>query len=114
LQVNDNYGTAEEGDKFVFARLNADENMTNNMTRLSILMDTKKIFEHLFKVEGVSQAVLKWQLPLVDQYGNEQLGEVLRVEINKEIADKINWENFDYKNIPNISLDYFEHPAFNN
>lgn len=111
LDINENYGTEEDGDKLIIANINASENLTNNMTKKGILIDSAKIFENLFKINNISEVTLNWDFPLVDQYGNEEIGTILRVTIDKEIVKKINWENFNNDNLANISKEYWEHPA---
>ena len=111
LQVNDNLGTPDKTDKIIIAKLYADENLTTNMTRDGILMDSKDLFQELFKHKEISETVLMWNLTLVDQYGNESVDTVLKVGLDRATADKINWKNFHYKNFENIAPQYFVHPA---
>ncbi len=111
LQVNDNLGTPDKTDKIIIAKLYADENLTTNMTRDGILMDSKDLFQEMFKHKEISEAVLMWNLTLVDQYGNESVDTVLKVGLDRATADKINWKNFYYKNFENIAPQYFVHPA---
>ncbi|ARK32315.1 hypothetical protein [Halalkalibacter krulwichiae] len=114
LAVNNHAGTDDPDDKIVIARMNANENLTTNMTRTSILRDSAEVFEELFLIDEVEQVSLMWFLPLTDTYGNVSPGEVLRVEIDREIAERINWDNFDTANFRSIALQYTEHPAFQN
>ncbi|KQC46316.1 hypothetical protein AP057_08415 [Geobacillus sp. Sah69] len=111
LQVNDNLGTPDKTDKIIIAKLYANENLTTNMTRDGILMDSKDLFQEMFKHKEISEAVLMWNLTLVDQYGNESVDTVLKVGLDRATADKINWKNFSYKNFENVAPQYFVHPA---
>jgi hypothetical protein len=111
LQVNDNAGTPDKTDKIIIAKLYANENLTTNLTRDGILMDSKDLFEEIFKHKEISEAVLMWNLTLVDQYGNESVDTVLKVGLDRATADKINWKNFSYKNFENVAPQYFVHPA---
>jgi len=111
LQVNDNLGTPDKTDKIIIAKLYANENLTTNLTRDGILMDSKDLFEEIFKHKEISEAVLMWNLTLVDQYGNESVDTVLKVGLDRATADKINWKNFSYKNFENVATQYFVHPA---
>ena len=38
----------------------------------------------------------------IDIYGNEQKVKALKIEVSKDILDKINFDNFDYKNLDKI------------
>lgn len=111
LKVNENYGTDEEGDRLVIVNINASENLTNNMTRSGILLDSTEIFKSLFGMGDVSEATLNWEFPLVDQYGNKEQGTIVTVSLDNEMAQKINWENFNNDDLPNISKEYWEHPS---
>lgn len=104
-----------ENDSLYFVvTLNADENLTNKLTRSGILLDSKKILEPISKIENLNKIVLQWQLPLTDQYGNTKDGQVLVINLEREQLDKINWENFNVDNFENVSKTYFEHQAFKN
>ncbi|MEK5070763.1 hypothetical protein [Sporosarcina sp. FSL K6-1508] len=91
--------------------LNANENLTNNLTRHSMLMDSKEILEPISKIKNMNKVVLQWQLPLIDSYGNTKDGLVMTINLERDALDKINWENFNVEKFPDVSKTYFEHPA---
>lgn len=104
---------SESADSLYFvATLNADENFTNNLTKTGILSKSADVLEKISKIKELSKIVLQWQLPLTDQYGNSDDGQVLIINIEREALDKINWENFNYENFAQVSTTYFEHPSF--
>lgn len=111
LQVNDHLGTANEKDKIVVATLHANENLTNNMTKGGILLDSTNILKKLFTINKVQEVTLIWQLPLVDAYGNRKTEPVLKITMDKEKAAKINWANFDRNNLEVVANTYWEHPV---
>lgn len=111
IQVNDHMGTDDPNDKIVVAKLNGDENLTVNMTKEGLWMDTVNLMKKLFNLPEISEVALLWHLPLTDKYGNVEDEVVMKVTFTREIAEKINWENFQRENIPAIAADYFEHPA---
>jgi len=111
IKANTHHGVEKEGAKIVLATLNADENFTSNMAKGSMLMDSSKVFKALFDIPEVEEVVLLWQLPLTDAYGKTEDGGVLKVTLTREIAAKINWDNFDWKNYTKVAADYWEHPA---
>lgn len=45
-----------------------------------------------------------------DTYGKKTEAKSLSMDISKEELDKINWDNFDYKNIYKLSSDLWVHP----
>jgi len=110
--INDIQYVAE--DKGAIIAVNANENLTKNMTKKGIWMDSKKILQPLSKLDGLDIIIIHWYYPLVDTYGNEKDGIVMSFEINKETLNKINWDNFLTDNIPNVVSNYSEHQAFNN
>ncbi|HCF70791.1 MAG TPA: hypothetical protein DER33_04240 [Syntrophomonas sp.] len=104
-------GTEKEGKKLVLAWLNADDNLSNQMIRGGILMDSAKVFQSLFELPETEEVALVWVFPLVDVYGNSADEPVLKVRLTREIADKINWDSFDHENFAEISKQYWEHTA---
>ena len=84
---------------------------TANMERKANLLDAVKLFEAIFKIDDVQSVTLNWELPLVDTYGNEEMAHVMRIELKREEADKVNWERFDKDNFEHIANQYFIHPA---
>ena len=111
LQVNDNMGTDDTNDKIVIAKLYADDGFSNDSIRKKILMNSKDLFETLFKRKEISEVVLLWQFSLVDAYGKESVDTILKVGLDHETADKINWKNFDYNNFELVATQYYTHPA---
>lgn len=110
IDVNDNIGTEVKEDKIALIRINAIENLNQNLTRSGILKENKDIFEKLSEIEEVSEAVILNQYPLVDEYGEVSDEVVLKVGMSKETLNKIKWENFDYDDLENVADEYFENP----
>lgn len=44
-----------------------------------------------------------------NDYGNKQIYKILRVKLNKETLDKINWSKFETNKIPQIANEYIEY-----
>lgn len=114
LQVNDNYGVDVEGAKLAIVTFKDEVGLSAKMTKKIFLSDSAKLFERLFeKHPELHSVTLKWELPLTDAYGNSEHSEVLRIELDRATAEKINWAAFDTKNYETVAMQYFEHPAFN-
>ncbi|MEK5070778.1 hypothetical protein [Sporosarcina sp. FSL K6-1508] len=92
--------------------LNSSENLTTDMTKRTMWLDSKDILEPISKIENMGKIILHWQLPLTDTLGNVDDVRVMTINLEKKILDEINWENFDVANFAVISESYFEHPAF--
>ncbi|GGH85105.1 hypothetical protein JOD43_003922 [Pullulanibacillus pueri] len=112
VEVNDDASTQDNAkDKVVIATLKGSENLTKNMTRKGILMDSRDLLAKLYADKNVSQVTVMWQLTLQDQYGNESDDTVVKIGLTRKTADKINWKNFDYNNFETVADTYFVHPA---
>ncbi|MBS4191725.1 hypothetical protein KHA94_16165 [Bacillus sp. FJAT-49705] len=94
-----------------YLKLNASENLSNNMTKKKMWMDSISILEPISKIESVKGVIIHWMFPLVDQYGNSEDVNVMAFNIEREELDKINWDNFLIENLPTVVNDYFEHQA---
>lgn len=101
---------AQDG-SYIIARLNADENLTNNLTKKGMWYDSIDVFEPISKLETTNKIVLQWQLPLTDAYGETEDGVVMTIDLERDQLDKIKWDNFNGKNFEVISNNYFLHPA---
>lgn len=105
--------TFNEDSGFVRIVLAGDDNLTNNLTKVGLLSDAADAFPILFKDNAVKDAMISIQLPLVDQYGNSEDGEVMAMELDRKTHEKINYENFNPENFETVAKNYFEHPALN-
>ncbi|MEW9139145.1 hypothetical protein [Bacillus wiedmannii] len=111
LEINDNAGTEQEGDKVVLLTLDGKDRITTNMTKSGMWLDTKDILEKLVQEKEISEITFFYQFNLVDQYGNEKKENVMKIKFDRNTIDKINFKNFNHKNTPNIATDYWSHPA---
>lgn len=99
-------------DPYIGLNLHSDENVTAKLTRSGMLRDTLKIMETLRDNGYAGKFYVDWRLPLTDKYGNTEPGKVMSINISAENFSKINFDNFDYLNLPDIADGYFEHPGF--
>jgi hypothetical protein len=109
LQITD-YAVAPGG-KFITITLNGNDNLTNNMTKEGLQIDSGKVFQTIFKNKEVNCVAVFWQLPMVDTYGKKSDDIVMKIKLTRDTFSKINWDNFDFHNYPTIADFYFEHPA---
>ncbi len=114
IEINDHAGTEKEDDVIVLARLRADNNFSSNSIRTGILYDTNEVLQTIFENEEVSEVVVFWNFPLTDEYGNESDGVVAKIGMTKEIADKINWKNFNIDNYESVAEQFNLHPDMRN
>lgn len=110
----DRMRNVDDVDGTVLIEYNADSNLTNGLTRGAIWTDIIDIVKKLSTDENIDSVTVNAFLPLVDQYGNEAPGKVMTVNLTRETWSKINWNNFNEDNLPNIADFYFVHPTLNN
>lgn len=91
------------------------ENLTTNMTRRGLMMDSEELIKSLTSSLPTEITVVNFSssLHLIDQYGNTELTKVGLVTFNKSTWEKINWDNFLTDNIPTVADYYWVHPALN-
>lgn len=99
---------------YIGLNLHADENVTVKLARSSMLKDTLEIMKALNKEGYIGKFYVDWRLPLTDKYGDTKPGKVMSIDISAEDFEKINFDKFDYLNLPDIAESYFEHPGFSN
>jgi len=100
----------EEEDELVLD-LHGNENLTANMMKRSMIMDSKDLIEVLIKEAEITdrEIIIDWHLELVDQYGNDVVRNVLLLGLKPEDAERINWENITTDQFEDLTL-YWKHP----
>ncbi|MEK4742666.1 MULTISPECIES: hypothetical protein [unclassified Bacillus (in: firmicutes)] len=111
VKVNDNLGTENPNDKIVLITAEAKENVSANYTKKGMWIDTISILKDLKNEKNISEIAFFYKYPLVDQYGNEKKDNVMKITLNRETLDKINYDNFLHNNLPKVANQYWEHPA---
>ncbi|MCC2351993.1 hypothetical protein [Bacillus pacificus] len=111
VKVNDNLGTEDPNDKIVLITTEAKENISANYTKKGMWIDTISILKDLKDENNISEIAFFYKYPLVDQYGNEKKDNVMKITLNRETLDKINYDNFLHDNLPKVANQYWEHPA---
>ncbi|ETT85563.1 hypothetical protein [Bacillus mycoides] len=111
VKVNDNLGTEDPNDKIVLITAEAKENVSANFTKKGMWIATISILKDLKDEKNISEIAFFYKYPLVDQYGKEKKDNVMKITLNRETLDKINYDNFIHNNLPKIANQYWEHPA---
>ncbi len=109
VTINDDLGTGNG--KIVLIYLKAQDNLTNNMMITGMLMEARDILQALQGRDDVSEITMFWSYPLIDASGNTEESTIYKVNVAKTTLDEINFDRFDYKSIPDIADDFFEHPT---
>lgn len=94
------------------AAVNTRREGSPNSVKTLFLEDTTKLLKDVIKVKGLEGVQVIVMSPLKDTYGNVAEEKVLSINISRNTMDKINFDNFNYKDLPNIADDYWEHLLF--
>lgn len=114
VRIYDGESVGEDIDgSFVDIYLVGKDNFSTSMIRGGMLIQANNILCTLQSRDDIGCISLFWSFPLVDTYGNSSTETVMKVTFYKGTLDKINFENFDYNNIPEICDDYYQHAALN-
>jgi hypothetical protein len=91
-----------------------DDKQLVSVLACSTLEGARRVFTQI--PDAFSFTLVRREL-FVDKYGNDVEADAARITINKETANKFNWENLknqvaaDYKNLLSIADDYYIQPA---
>lgn len=108
-----NYYEHDGSDKLtVNISLNGDDDFTANSARKTMLSDSAKLAEQLTTEDRIVLVAISWYQPLEDQLGNTEYEQVMVMNMSRELLDEINWDNFKYENLENVTEGYYLHPAF--
>lgn len=101
----------------VFAEFNGDDNLTANMRKGGIQSQMAEVYIALHTSgKDVQTATVAAYFPLVDKYGNESDGVVLKTSLSKAEAAKVNWsaDNTMLRRsiLPDVWTTVLVHPEF--
>ncbi|ARO60129.1 Uncharacterized protein B5E38_2603 [Bacillus cereus] len=105
IEININFDLPEPNNKVVLL------NLTNATDKILVWNDTTNILKELAKEKEIQKVIFVWKAELTDTYGNKKTDPVVKMNIDRETIDKINFDNFLYKNLPTVVSDYWQHPA---
>jgi cytoskeletal protein RodZ len=102
------------GDAYWLVTLNGNENLTNDMTKKGMWLETKDVWKRVFtERKDIDELIIRWYFPLVDAKGNTADARVMELVMTKKNAADVNWDNVLLENVPVIADDYWESPVFN-
>ncbi|MBD8076503.1 hypothetical protein [Bacillus thuringiensis] len=107
VEINKNFDLPDPNNKVVLL------NLKNANDKVLTWNGTTNILKKLSKEKEIQKVIFVWKAELTDTYGNKKSNPVMKMSIDRESLDKINFKNFDHNNIPNVVKDYWEHPAYN-
>ncbi|MDP2630884.1 MAG: hypothetical protein Q8P56_05775 [Candidatus Uhrbacteria bacterium] len=87
----------------VLIKINSDENLTTNLQKGTMHNEATKIAQAIFPLNSTIGDIIIWsQLPVKDQYGNVKDGTAIVYSIARPLFDKINWSNFNHRDLPTL------------
>jgi len=94
--------------------LNGDENLTNKMTRDGLSRDALKAYQAIFATDANPNLSVELYMYLkgADVYGNVSYNIAIQSKLTRVTADKIQWDNVLFENIPRVFDYYYEAMRF--
>lgn len=105
IEINDDLGK-NDGGKIVLVYIKQD-----GITKRVADMYTTNSLKEVFKINKVNEVTYFWQENLTDSEGNKSLYTVEKVQMNKETAKGIDWNNFIYTNLGKVADSYHIDPS---
>lgn len=81
--------------------------------RETLYMDAADLLKELHKIDGLQTVNLQAYSPLTDKYGNTEDGLIMTTQFYSETLAKINYDNINPKNIPDIADVHWQHADMN-
>lgn len=100
-------------DGYTTLKIRAQDNLAANMIQRSMWIDAGDIFEALKDAKYDGTAAIMFMFEMTTQYGESKDAKVMSIELSPETLNKIDFDNFDVGNFPDVSDNYFQHPSFN-
>jgi len=100
-----------EDEDEIILNLHGSENLTANMTKNSLLNDSRKLSQVIYEDGSFPDKTItiNWHMDLVDGYGNDVVRNVLLLGLTPEDAERINWDAITSEQFENITL-HWKHP----
>ena len=97
---------------FALIKFKGSESLSSKMTVKGMYMYISNVLKGIQKDINVNVDI-NVTYPLQDSYGNISEDIVIKATFNNETIKKINFDNFDYNNIPSIADEWWNHQALN-
>jgi len=96
-------------------RYNASLASDAESTKYGIWTDFNNVFKKLYTSQykdDLETIFIAADLPITDIYGHEQTVFTMKIELTRTTAEKINWQNFQIRSIPEVADVYRTDPVF--
>lgn len=92
----------DEDEKILMATVKGKDGWSEKSIGLGFYEDSTTVYRELSKDERIEEIWLTITFPMQDTYGNVENQEVMATWLSRETMDKVNWKNFDYRNLLDI------------
>lgn len=113
VQLFNTYSEENPDERRVAIYLAGGDNLTTKLIRKGMLMKSSNILKPLQGRDDISEIILYWSFPMIDASGNSFTDTVMKIRVSKATLDGINFDRFDWNNLPEISDEYFQHNLLN-
>ncbi len=87
--------------------------LTGSTARSHFLSSAKQLFRDYFsRLPEVNRVTIVGTGPFKDIKGNESRGRALEIEMTRQAASDVQWDNISTNNLPRIATDFWQHPSF--
>ena len=109
IEVKNHTGNDSLG-KIIVSSKFSENSLSGNTSVFSFLSNANKFLEKI-QNEDFESVFFDVEANFTDEYGNTSPSNAVKMEIEKSDVDKINFENFDFNKLPNISKTFEVHPG---
>lgn len=107
VEVNEHMGR-NDGTKMVLVYVKAH----GYKTYKSALINATKVFKELYTSQlPIGEVCIFFKGDFTDKYGNQSEQTAIKIIMDLNTAQNINWQNFDWKNLPSITNSIYVHPG---
>lgn len=99
-------------DKVVQITVEGKNGLTVESRKTGMWKDTITILKELKNEKNISEITFNYTFPTIDTYGNKSKEIVMKITLDRETLDKINYDNLPRENLPIIAKKYWMHPGF--
>lgn len=107
VEINENMGR-NDGTKMVLVYVKAH----GYETYKSALINATKIFKELYTSQlPIGEVCIFFKGDFIDKYGNQSEQTAVKIIMDLNTAQNINWQNFNWRNLPSVINNIYVHPS---
>src|SRR5699024_4257306 len=87
----------------------AAENLTTKLARSGMLVEATDVLNRLKDANYIGEVSIMFSAEATNKHGEEFTLKVMSVDITAETLERINFDNFNRDDLPDVADNYFEH-----